>query len=135
MRQIAEEIVIEYIRASGPGGQNVNKVSSAAQLRFDILNSQALTSEAKTRLIKLGGRRVTTDGVLVIEARRHRRQEQNREDALKRFYDLLQKAMEKPKARKKTRPTKASREKRLNEKKSRGAIKRTRREKSFEDNG
>jgi ribosome-associated protein len=132
MKSIEREIVIEYIRASGPGGQNVNKVSSAAQLRFDILNSPSLPPYAKMRLIKLAGKRVTNDGILVIEARRHRAQEQNRADALRRFQDLLQKALEKPKQRKETMPTRASKEKRLAAKKHRGEVKRIRQDKSFE---
>ena len=132
MKSIEREIVIEYICASGPGGQNVNKVSSAAQLRFDILNSPSLPPYAKMRLIKLAGKRVTNDGILVIEARRHRAQEQNRADALRRFQDLLQKALEKPKQRKETMPTGASKEKRLAAKKRRGEVKRIRQDKSFE---
>lgn len=126
MSQIEKEISFEYIRASGPGGQNVNKVATAVQLRFDVANSPSLREDVKARLMKLAGKRVTTDGVLVIEAKKYRTQEQNRFDALERFYGLLKKASERPKTRKATRPTRASKEKRLEEKRKRGETKRTR---------
>jgi len=121
-----DEIQIDFIRASGPGGQNVNKVSSAAQLRFDILSSPALEPEVKERLRRIAGSRVTGDGILVIEARRYRTQEQNRLDAIQRLVALVQKALEKPKPRHKTRPTLASRQKRLQAKRQRGETKRLR---------
>ena len=127
MKNIEKEILFEYIRSSGPGGQNVNKVSTAVQLRFDIANSPSLINEAKARLIQLAGKRVSGDGVLVITANRFRTQEKNREDALNRFHELIRKALEKPRPRHKTKPTKASKEKRLDEKKKRGEIKRLRR--------
>jgi len=127
------ELQFEYIRASGPGGQNVNKVATAVQLRFDIANSPSLASDLKGRLIRLAGNRVNADGVLLIEAKRFRTQEKNREDAIHRFSELVKKASEKPKARHKTKPTKASKEERLKHKKQRGAIKRSRQNKSFED--
>ena len=110
------ELTFEYIRASGPGGQNVNKVATAVQLRFDVSTS-SLPEDVKQRLRHLAGKRVTSDGVLVIEAKRFRTQEQNRFDAMERFIELVKKASVKPKARKKTKPTAASKEKRLQSKK------------------
>ncbi|MCK6585214.1 MAG: aminoacyl-tRNA hydrolase, partial [Anaerolineales bacterium] len=97
------ELQFEYIRASGPGGQNVNKVATAVQLRFDV-RSSSLVEEAKARLISLAGKRVSSDGILVIEAKRFRTQEQNRDDAIRRFVELARKALSKPKARARTEP-------------------------------
>lgn len=121
-----KELEFSFIRADGPGGQNVNKVATAVQLRFDVLNSESLPEEVKARLVKLTGKRMTQDGVLVIEAKRFRTQEKNREDALERFKRLVHKALEKPKARKRTKPSAASIAKRLEKKKQRGEIKRSR---------
>jgi ribosome-associated protein len=127
MKNLDKEISLEYIRASGPGGQNVNKVATAVQLRFDVTHSPSLAGDVKARLVKMAGKRITSGGVLVLEARRYRTQKQNREDAIQRFYELMKKASEKPKLRQKTKPTKASKERRLKEKKIRGEIKKRRR--------
>ena len=121
------EIQYDFIRASGPGGQNVNKVASSVQLRFDVRNSPSLEPQVKERLIKLTGSRVTEDGILIIEAKRYRTQEQNRYDATQRLGALIQKALEKPKIRKATRPSVTAKAARLNAKKRRGELKRTRR--------
>jgi ribosome-associated protein len=125
------ELQFTFARSSGPGGQNVNKVATAAQLRFDV-NRSSLPLEVKARLRHLAANRITTDGELLIEAKRYRTQEQNREDALNRFIDLLQRAFEKPKTRRKTKPTLESKERRLKKKKQRSEIKRARQDTSFE---
>ncbi|HLA08135.1 MAG TPA: alternative ribosome rescue aminoacyl-tRNA hydrolase ArfB [Anaerolineales bacterium] len=125
------ELHFDYIRASGPGGQNVNKVATAVQLRFDIFAS-SLPEEVKVRLIRLAGKRMTREGILVIEAKQFRTQEQNREDAIRRFANLVRRSLMKPKPRKKTKPTKASREERIKAKKKRGDIKKSRQSKTFE---
>jgi ribosome-associated protein len=115
---------LDFIRASGPGGQHVNKVSTAVQLRFD---TNSLPPGIRTRLKRIAGKRMTQDDVLIIEARRFRSQEKNREDAFKRLAVLLEKASQSPKPRKPTRPTSASRNRRLTSKKRRADIKRQRR--------
>jgi ribosome-associated protein len=124
------ELQIDFIRASGPGGQNVNKVATAVQLRFDVRTS-SLPEEVKARLIHLAGKRITSEGILLIEAKRFRTQEQNREDAIQRFVELVRKSLVKPKARRKTKPSAASREKRLKEKKRKGEIKKLRQTKDW----
>ena len=121
------ELQEEFIRASGPGGQNVNKVATAVKLRFDAAHSPSLPPEVRDRLIRLAGSRITEQGVIIIDARRFRSQERNRQDARERLAALIRKAAQRPKARRKTRPTAASKERRLEEKRRRGQTKRTRR--------
>ncbi len=127
------ELDFKYIRADGPGGQNVNKVSTAVQLRFDVVNSASLPEYVKRRLIKLAGKRMNQDGILIIDARRYRTQEENREDVIRRLHELISQALKKPKKRKPTRPSRSSQEQRLKEKKRRGGIKQKRAKQFFED--
>jgi ribosome-associated protein len=120
------ELQFRFVRASGPGGQNVNKVATAVQLRFDAARSPSLSEAVRQRLMRLAGKRLTADGEIVIEARRHRTQEQNRQDAVERLTALIRQATVEPKSRRKTRPTAASRERRLTAKLRRSRIKQTR---------
>lgn len=118
-----DEIVESFIQASGPGGQNVNKVASAVQLRFDARNSPNLPEEVRARLMALAGQRLTRDGVIVITARSFRAQERNRADALERLVALIRQAAQRPAIRRATKPTKASTRRRLDEKSRRSGIK------------
>lgn len=122
-----EEIRISYIHASGPGGQNVNKVASAAQLRFSVDDSPSLPDELKDRLRKIAGRRINRNGELIITARRFRSQARNRDDALRRLVTLVRRAARPPKKRVATRPSKASKQRRLDAKTRRGRLKSSRR--------
>lgn len=136
MIQVTDAIAIDerefeerFIRTSGPGGQNVNKVSTAVQLRFDVRRSPSLPAAVRARLERLAGSRLTKDGVLVITAQRHRTQERNRDDALERLIDLVRRAAVPPTPRRPTRPTKASKARRLEGKRQRSGIKQLRQRK------
>jgi ribosome-associated protein len=121
-----DELVESFVLASGPGGQNVNKVASAVQLRFDVARSPSLPEDVRARVNALAGQRLTKDGVIVITARAYRSQERNRAEARERLVDLIRSAAQPPKPRRPTRPTKAAKRRRLEGKKRRSDIKRTR---------
>lgn len=121
------ELRFEFVRSSGPGGQNVNKVSTAAQLRFDVRRSPNLKHDVKERIIKLAGRKMTRDGVLIIHANTFRSQEKNREDAVRRLSHLITDASRVPRHRKKTKPTLASKTRRIESKRKKSKIKEMRR--------
>ncbi len=122
-----DEIEWEFFRSSGPGGQNVNKVATAVKLRFDVCHSPSLPDDVRKRLIRLAGKRLTSEGVLIIVSRRFRTQERNRQDAINRLRELVRKAEKKPKVRRKTRPTLESKKRRIEAKQRRSRIKRLRR--------
>jgi len=120
------ELKLDFIRSSGPGGQNVNKVATAVQLRFDVFRSPSLPEDVRRRLVRIAGKKVSKEGVLLIDARRFRTQERNRQDAVDRFIQWVRRAAEKPKKRIKTKPTLSSRERRLEGKRQRSETKRLR---------
>ena len=121
-----DEIQINFIRSSGPGGQNVNKVSSAVQLRFNVIESPTLPADIQERLVNLAGNRITDEGILIIEARQYRTQEQNRKAALEKLVKLIQEAAKEPSVRRETKPPLRAKERRLENKRQRSEIKRLR---------
>lgn len=128
-----QELAFEFIRASGPGGQNVNKVSTAVRLRFDVRNSATLAEEVKVRLLALAGRRATKEGEIVLLGQRHRTQEKNRQDVVERLAELVARAEVVPRKRRATRPTRAAGARRLRAKKLQGERKRGRSDAAAED--
>jgi ribosome-associated protein len=139
MIRITERIVLEdreleesFIRASGPGGQNVNKVSSAVQLRFDARRSPSLPNDVSIRLQKMAGSKLTRDGVIVITANRHRSQDQNRDEARERLFEMIREAANPPPPRRATKPTRAAKKRRVDSKVKRGHVKKMRSNRDFD---
>ncbi|HSF18988.1 MAG TPA: alternative ribosome rescue aminoacyl-tRNA hydrolase ArfB [Vicinamibacteria bacterium] len=128
LRIPGKEVELRFVRAGGPGGQHVNKASTAVQLRFDVEHSESISEEVRARLKKIAGKRLSDNGVLVIEAARFRSQKQNREDAIERFVSLLRRAASKPKKRRPTKPTAQAKKRRLEDKRRRAKLKRERSE-------
>jgi ribosome-associated protein len=133
MIRVTQEIVIsedelefDFVRGSGPGGQHVNRSATAVQLRFDPSKSPSLATDVRERLVRLAGSKMTDEGILIIEARQYRSQERNRRDAIDRLVELIREAAKKPKVRRETRPSRAAKERRLQEKRRRGETKRRR---------
>jgi ribosome-associated protein len=127
------EILLEFVRASGPGGQKVNKTATAVQLRFDVANSPSLPEDVRDRLMRLGGKRITEDGILIIQARRYRTQEKNRQDAIERLRELVERASRRPKIRRRLRPSMSSKRRRLEKKRMQSEKKRWRRPPNLDD--
>ena len=128
-----KELEERFVRSSGPGGQNVNKVSTAVELRFNLAANVSIPPPAKARLVKLAGRRLTDDGILIIQADRFRTQEMNRSDAKKRLAELIAQALIAPKPRIKTKPTRSSKERRIKSKVVRGGVKKLRQSRGDDD--
>jgi ribosome-associated protein len=128
-----DELIWEFVRSSGPGGQKVNKVSTAVQLRFDVLNSPSIADDVKERLLQIAGKRATVEGILIINARRYRSQGRNREDALERLIGLIQDAVDIPQPRKSTKPSKASKNRRREEKYRQSVKKRLRKKPELDE--
>ncbi len=129
------DIELEFVRSSGPGGQHVNKVSTTVQLRYNVRQAAILSEGAQSRLKRIAGKKMTDDGILMIKANRFRSQDKNRKDAIARLVDLLRQALVKPKPRRKTKPSRAAKERRLTAKKKRSDLKRQRRGVKISENG